>query len=195
LTNLGIPQWFRENDAYSSIKQGLTPSLYESVNYANHIRIFATLVRLNRFNFVLDIKYLIQMAFQAEILLTRFFPIIAVIQAYFFFRTIWNKKSDSGAIHLYMALVILLILGTNSYALYQMNAAVDNGHTSFQEPMQLKANFYMTIFTTIGFLTLILVSKSKNHQKVEKGIALLIFIFTLINIGFSIQSFGNSFIQ
>jgi hypothetical protein len=135
------------------------------------------------------------MAIQAELLLTRFFPIIAVVQAYFFFRTIWNKKSESGAIHLYMALVILLILGTNSYALYQINAAVDNGLTSFQEPMQLKANFYMTIFTTIGFNTLIMVSKSRNYQKVEKGIALLIFIFTLINIGFSIQSFGNSFIQ
>lgn len=135
------------------------------------------------------------MAIPAELLLTRFFPIIAVVQVYFFFKTIWNKKSDGGAIHIYMALVILLILGTNSYALYQLNAAADNGQALLQEPMQLKANFYMTILTTIGFITLIMVSKSKNYQKVEKGIALLIFIFTLINIGFSIQSFGNSFIQ
>ena len=135
------------------------------------------------------------MAIPAELLLTRFFPIIAVVQAYFFFKTIWNKKSDGGAIHIYMALVILLILGTNSYALYQLNAAADNGQTLLQEPIQLKANFYMTILTTIGFITLIMVSKSRNYQNVEKGIALLIFIFTLINIGFSIQSFGNSFIQ
>lgn len=135
------------------------------------------------------------MAIQAELLLTRFFPIIAVVQAYFFFKTIWNKKGDEGAIHLYMALVILLILGTNSYALYQLNAASDSGQTILQEPIQLKANFYMTIMTTIGFIGLIVVSKSKNYQKVEKGIALLIFVFTLINIGFTIQSFGNSFIQ
>lgn len=135
------------------------------------------------------------MAIQAELLLTRFFPIIAVVQAYFFFKTIWNKKGDEGAIHLYMALVILLILGTNSYALYQLNAASDSGQTILQEPIQLKANFYMTVMTTIGFIALIVVSKSKNYQKVEKGIALLIFVFTLINIGFTIQSFGNSFIQ
>lgn len=135
------------------------------------------------------------MAIQAELLLTRFFPIIAVVQAYFFFKTIWNKKGEEGAIHLYMALVILLILGTNSYALYQLNAASDSGQTILQEPIQLKANFYMTIMTTIGFIGLIVVSKSKNYQKVEKGIALLIFVFTLINIGFTIQSFGNSFIQ
>lgn len=132
------------------------------------------------------------MAIQAELLLTRFFPIIAVVQAYFFFRTIWNKKENDGAIHLYMALIILVILGTNSYALYQINAALDNGQVILQEPLQLKANFYMTM---IGFTTLIMVSKSKNYQNVEKGIALLIFIFTLINIGFSIQSFGNSIIQ
>ncbi|MFM1947033.1 MAG: hypothetical protein RL207_1316 [Bacteroidota bacterium] len=135
------------------------------------------------------------MAIQAELLLTRFFPIIAVVQAYFFFRTIWNKKGDEGSIHLYMALVILLILGTNSYALYQLNAAADSGQTILQEPLQLKANFYMTVMTTIGFFALIVVSKSKNYQKVEKGIALLIFVFTIINIGFTIQSFGNSFIQ
>ena len=135
------------------------------------------------------------MAIQAELLLTRFFPIIAVVQAYFFFKTIWNKKGEEGAIHLYMALVILLILGTNSYALYQLNAASDSGQTILQEPIQLKANFYMTIMTTIGFIGLIVVSKSKNYQKVEKGIALLIFVFTLNNIGFTIQSFGNSFIQ
>ena len=135
------------------------------------------------------------MAIQAELLLTRFFPFIAVVQAYFFFKTIWNKKGDEGAIHLYMALVILLILGTNSYALYQLNAASDSGQTILQEPIQLKANFYMTVMTTIGFIALIVVSKSKNYQKVEKGIALLIFVFTLINIGFTIQSFGNSFIQ
>lgn len=135
------------------------------------------------------------MAIPAELLLTRFFPLIAVVQAYFFFKTIWNKKGDEGAIHLYMALVILLILGTNSYALYQLNMAVDNGQALLQDPIQLKANFYMTILTMVGFITLILVSKSKKSQKVEKGIALLIFICTIINIGFSIQSFGNSFIQ
>jgi hypothetical protein len=94
-----------------------------------------------------------------------------------------------------MALVILLILGTNSYALYQLNRAANAGQAVLQEPLQLTANFYMTILTTIGFIALIMVSKSKNYQKVEKGIALLIFIFTIINIGFSIQSFGNSFIQ
>lgn len=135
------------------------------------------------------------MAIQAELLLTKFFPIIAVIQAYFFFRTIWNKKENDGAIHLYMALVILLILGTNSYALYQINTATFSDQVFLQEPLQLKANFYMTIMTMIGFTTLIVVSKSKNYQNVEKGIALVIFIFTIINIGFSIQSFGNSFIQ
>jgi hypothetical protein len=135
------------------------------------------------------------MAIPAELLLTRFFPIIAVVQAYFFFKTIWNKKGDEGAIHLYMALVILLILGTNSYALYQLNRAANAGQALLQEPLQLTANFYMTILTTIGFIALIMVSKSKNYQKVEKGIALLIFIFTIINIGFSIQSFGSSFIQ
>ena len=135
------------------------------------------------------------MAIQAELLLTRFFPIIAVVQAYFFFKTIWNKKGDEGAIHLYMALVILLILGTNSYALYQLNAAAESGQALLREPIQLKANLYMTILTMVGFITLILVSKSKKSEKVEKGIALLIFIFTIINIGFSIQSFGNSFIQ
>lgn len=135
------------------------------------------------------------MAIQAELLLTKFFPIIAVIQAYFFFRTIWNKKENDGAIHLYMALVILLILGTNSYALYQINTATFSDQVFLQEPLQLKANFYMTIMTMIGFTTLIVVSKSKNYQNVEKGIALLIFIFTIINIGFSIQSYGNSFLQ
>lgn len=135
------------------------------------------------------------MAIPAELLLTRFFPIIAVVQAYFFFKTIWNKKSDGGAIHIYMALVILLILGTNSYALYQLNAAANAGQALLQEPLQLTANFYMTVLTTFGFITLIMVSKSKNYQNVEKGIALVIFIFTLINIGFTIQSFSDSFVQ
>ncbi len=35
------------------------------------------------------------MAIQAELLLTRFFPIIAVVQAYFFFKTIWNISNQS----------------------------------------------------------------------------------------------------
>jgi hypothetical protein len=135
------------------------------------------------------------MAIQSEILLTNFFPFIAVVQAYFFFKLIWSKNNPEGVIHIYMALVILLILVTNSYALFRLNEASELGQTLLQEPLQLKANFYMTVLTSIGFVTLILVSKSKNSKNVEKGIALVIFIFTIINIGFSIQSFGNSFIQ
>lgn len=135
------------------------------------------------------------MAIQSEILLTNFFPFIAVVQAYFFFKLIWTKNDEEGVIHIYMALVLLLILGTNSYALFRLNEAAELGQTFLHEPLQLKANFYMTVLTSIGFLTLILVSKSKNYKNVEKGIALLIFIFTIINVGFSIQSFGNSFIQ
>ncbi len=165
------------------------------MNYANHKGISILKATLNRINFDLDINYLFQMVIQVELLLNRYFPLIAVVQAYFFFKTIWDKKNDSGVIHLYMALVILSILGTNSYALYQINDMANNGQAHLQEPIQLKANFYMTLLTMIGFITLIMVSRSKNYQKVEKGIALLIFIFTLINVGFSIQTIGNSFIQ
>jgi hypothetical protein len=135
------------------------------------------------------------MAIQSEILLTNFFPFIAVVQAYFFFKLIWTKNDEEGVIHIYMALVLLLILGTNSYALFRLNEAAELGQTFLHEPLQLKANFYMTILTSIGFVALIAVAKSKNYKNVEKGIALLIFIFTIINVGFSIQSFGNSFIQ
>jgi hypothetical protein len=135
------------------------------------------------------------MAIQSEILLTNFFPFIAVVQAYFFFKLIWSKNDEEGVIHIYMALVILLILGTNSYALFRLNEAAEIGQTLLHEPLQLKANFYMTVLTSIGFVALIAVAKSKNYKNVEKGIALLIFIFTIINVGFSIQSFGNSFIQ
>lgn len=135
------------------------------------------------------------MAIQAEILLTNYFPFIAVVQAFFFFKIVWNKGENEGVIHIYMALVILLILITNSYALYRLNEAADFGQTLLHEPLQMKANFYMTVLTSIGFVTLILVAKSKNYKNVEKGIALVIFIITIINIGFSIQSFGNSFKQ
>jgi hypothetical protein len=135
------------------------------------------------------------MALQSELLLTRIFPIFAFLQAYFFFKTIWDKKNQQDRTHLYMGLVILLIIGTNTYALYQIRASTSQLISNFQNPIQMEVNFYMTILTLLGFLTLIFISRSSQFKKVEKGIALIIFIFTLINVGFTIQSFGNSFIQ
>jgi hypothetical protein len=131
------------------------------------------------------------MDFQAEILLTRFFPFFAVFQAYFFLKTIWNKSNNQGAIHLFMAMIILLILVTNTYALYQLEQASFNGQTHLKNPLQMTANLYMTFLTSIGFLILIFISKERNVIHIEKGIALVIFIFTLINVGFSIQSLRN----
>ena len=134
------------------------------------------------------------MAIQAELMLTRFFPIFALLQAYFFFKTIWDKKSNDNTMHLYMALLILLIIGTNTYALYQLRENTHNSIPIARHSIQIEANIYMTVITSIAFIVLILISKSNNYKNIERGIALIILIFTLINVGFSLQSFGNSFI-
>lgn len=130
------------------------------------------------------------MANQAEILLTRFFPIIGVVQGFIFFKTIWRGSYKEGPLYLYMALVILLILGTNSYALFQLNQHGISPLNREIQPIQLGINYLMTSVALICFLSLVLTSKSPDFYQLELGIATVIFVITLINVGFSIQSFG-----